>query len=120
MYLHCISTTICSMTAYNLGPLEQEVMNCLWKEKYLSVSEVHSCIKQKRKIAYTTVMTIMTRLTEKGFLTRKMEGKAYLYSPKKTKEQAAKGVISKIVNSLVDQYGREAVSAFTDELKRYK
>ena|SRR3989304_7609369 len=108
------------MTSYNLGPLEQEVMDCLWKEKNVSVSEIHQCIQKKRKIAYTTVMTIMMRLTEKGFLTRKLEGKAYVYSPKKSKEQTTKGVIKKIVDSLVDQYGKEAVSAFTDELKKYK
>ena len=108
------------MTSYNLGPLEQEVMDCLWKEKNVSVSEIHQCIQKKRKIAYTTVMTIMMRLTEKGFLTRKLEGKAYVYSPTKSKEQTTKGVIKKIVDSLVDQYGKEAVSAFTDELKKYK
>ena len=108
------------MTSYNLGPLEQEVMDCLWKEKNASVSDIHQCLQKERKIAYTTVMTIMTRLTEKGFLARKMEGKAYVYSPKKTKEQTAKGIVKKIVNSLVDQYGHEAVTAFTDEFKRHK
>ena len=108
------------MTSVNLGSLEQEVMACLWKEKKASVLNVHQCLQKKRKIAYTTVMTVMTRLTEKGFLTRKMEGKAYLYSPKRSKEQTAKGIVKKIVNSLVDQYGHEAVTAFTDELKRLK
>ena len=106
------------MTSYNLGPLEQEVMDCIWKEKEVTVSDIHACLKKRRKIAYTTVMTIMTRLAEKGFLARKMEGKAYVYTPKKTKEQTAKGVVKKIVNSLVDQYGQEAVTAFTDELKK--
>ena len=108
------------MTSYNLGPLEQEVMDCMWREKSNSVSDIHQCLQNKRKIAYTTVMTIMTRLTEKGFLTRKLKGKAYLYSPKITKEQTAKHVIKNIVNSLVNQYGHEAVTAFTDELKRHK
>ncbi len=108
------------MASYNLGPLEQEVMDCIWEEKEVSVSDIHACLKKRRKIAYTTVMTIMTRLAEKGFLTRTMEGKAYVYLPKKTKEQTAKGVIKKIVDSLVDQYGKEAVTAFTDEIKKYK
>ena len=108
------------MSTQNLGPLEQEIMGCLWKEKNVSVSDVHKCLQKKRKIAYTTIMTIMTRLTEKGFLTRKMKGKAYVYSPKKTKEQTAKGVVKKIVNSLVDQYGHGAVTALTDELKKRK
>ena len=64
----------------------------------------------------------MTRLTEKGLLIRKKQGKAFLYSPRRTKEQTAKAMIGKIVDSLVDQFGEEAVVAFSDEmeLKRRK
>jgi len=108
------------MTKYSLGPLEQEIMNCLWKTTDCKVHDVHKCLLKKRKIAYTTVMTIMTRLTQKGLLTRKKIGKAYLYSPKKTRKKTVKTVINKIVNSLIDQYGEEAVAAFTDELKEHE
>jgi predicted transcriptional regulator len=108
------------MTTYNLGPLEQEVMDCVWRDEEVTVREVYSCIKKSRKIAYTTVMTIMTRLTDKGFLARKKQGKAFLYSPKKSKEQTAKTMIGKIVDSLVDQFGEEAVVAFSDELVHKK
>lgn len=108
------------MTSYNLGPLEQEVMDCVWRDKEVSVRDVYSCLKKSRKIAYTTVMTIMTRLTEKRFLARKKTGKAFLYTPKKTKEQTAKTMIGKIVDSLVDQFGEEAVVAFSDELEHIK
>ncbi len=108
------------MATYNLGPLEQEVMDCVWRDEAVSVRDVHSCLKKTRKIAYTTVMTIMTRLTDKGLLKRKIRGKAFIYSPKKTKEQTAKSMIGKIVDSLVDQFGEEAVVAFSDELENKK
>ncbi len=108
------------MNSYNLGPLEQEVMDCVWREESVSVRDVHSCLKKSRKIAYTTVMTIMTRLTDKGFLMRKRQGKAFFYSPKKTKEQTAKTMIRRIIDSLVDQFGEEAVIAFSDELELKK
>ncbi len=108
------------MSTYTLGPLEQEVMDCVWRDKVVSVRDVHSCLINSRKIAYTTVMTIMTRLTRKGFLKRKIKGKAFLYSPKKTKEQTAKTMIGKIVDSFVDQFGEEAVVAFSDELEHKK
>ncbi len=108
------------MASYNLGPLEKEVMDCIWRDEEVSVRDVYSCLKESRKIAYTTVMTLMTRLTDKGFLIRKKQGKAYLYSPKKTKEQTAKTMIGKIVDSLVDQFGEEAVVAFSDELENKK
>ena len=108
------------MSSYNLGPLEQEVMDCVWREDVVSVRDVHSCLKKSRRIAYTTVMTVMTRLTEKGFLLRKRQGKAFLYSPKKTKKQTAKTMIGKIIDSLVDQFGEEAMVAFSDELELKK
>lgn len=108
------------MTTYNLGPLEQEVMDCVWRDEEVTVRDVYSCLRGKRKIAYTTIMTIMGRLTEKGFLSRKRKGKAFLYYPEKTKEQTAKTMIGKIIDSLVDQFGEEAVVAFTDELENKK
>ena len=108
------------MASYNFGPLERDVLDCIWREEEVSVREVHSCLMKSRKIAYTTVMTIMKRLTDKGLLTRKKQGKAYLYSSKRTKEQTAKTVIGKIVNSLIDQFGEEAVVAFSDELELKK
>ena len=105
---------------YNLGPLEREIMESIWDTKQITVREAHLRLKKKRDIAYTTVMTVMARLVDKGFLTRKKPGKAYLYLPKKTKGQTAKSEIKRIVDLLVDQYGKEAVTAFTDELKKHK
>jgi predicted transcriptional regulator len=104
----------------SLGPLEKNVMDCVWREEIVSVKDVHSCLKKSRKIAYTTVMTVMTRLTEKGLLKRKKHGKAFIYSPKRTREQTAKKMIGKIIDSLVDQFGEEAVVAFSDELEHQK
>lgn len=95
-------------------------MDCLWEGGGKKVSDVLKCLKKKRQVAYTTVMTVMTRLTKKGFLTREKHGRAFLYFPKKTKEQTAKNAVKRILNSLVDQFGQEAVSAFSDELKKYK
>jgi len=108
------------MNFYNMGPLEQEVMEYVWGKREASVSDVHKHFKRSRKIAYTTLMTVMARLVDKGYLTRKKQGKAYLYYPKKTKGQTAKGEIKRIVDSLVDHYGKEAVTAFTDELKKHR
>jgi predicted transcriptional regulator len=108
------------METYKLGPLEQKVMECVWKMEKVCVKDVYSCLRKRRKIAYTTVMTVMTRLAKKGFLTRRLQGRAYLYSSQKSKEQTAKSIVKRFLHSLVDQYGKEAITAFTDELKKYK
>jgi len=101
---------------FSLGPLEKEIMDCLWGNKGETVREVHDCFKGKREIAYTTVMTIMTRLTKKGYLERKRKGRAYVYSPKKTKKQAARAIVGRALNLLVEQFGEEAIIAFNDEV----
>lgn len=108
------------MASYNLGPLEKEVMDCIWERGDASVGEIQNCLKKSRKIAYTTVMTIMTRLEKKGFLTRVKKGRFYIYTPRESKSKTAKGVVKNILDSLVNQYGEEAVTAFTDELRKYK
>ena len=109
------------MRSYNLGPLEQEIMRFLWIKKNASVSQVHKHIKINRNsVAYTTVMTIMGRLNQKGLLERKLIGKAYIYSPKISKEQTLKSIVKKTISSLVNQYGHEAMTAFTSEIKRHK
>ena len=64
-----------------LGPLETEIMQLLWQEERSTVKKVHRRLSQQREIAYTTVMTTMSRLAEKGVLNRHREGLAYVYTP---------------------------------------
>ena len=68
-----------------LGPLEQEVMDAVWK---LSAANVRDVVGQmERPLAYTTVMTTLDRLYKKGLLTREMTDRAFLYSPMLTREK---------------------------------
>jgi predicted transcriptional regulator len=64
-----------------LGPLETEIMQILWKEGASTVKKVHRKLAQQRDIAYTTVMTTMSRLADKGMLQRERDGLAYVYTP---------------------------------------
>ncbi len=65
-----------------LGPLEQEVMDAVWK---LSAANVRDVVGQmERPLAYTTVMTTLDRLYKKGLLSRETTERAFLYSPKLT------------------------------------
>ena len=106
------------MSKFLLGPLEQEVMDCVWRDKKVTVRDVYSCIRSRRKIAYTTVMTILARLVSKGFLLRKKQGKAYLYYSKKSKRESIRMIINKVMNSFIDQFGEEAIVAFSDEVEK--
>lgn len=102
----------------SLGPLEKDVLNLIWNEKCQTVREVVKKLQEERKIAYTTVMTIMSRLVEKELLERKKQGKTYLYFPTTTKQQTLKTVISQTISMFVDKFGDEALATFIDEADR--
>jgi len=62
-----------------LTPLELDIMKAVWQKPSSSVKDVQAAIRPHRKLAYTTVMTLLHRLFQKGFLTRKLKARAHLY-----------------------------------------
>jgi predicted transcriptional regulator len=67
------------VAGHRIGALEAEVLGHLWEAtEPLSVRDIMSRLKGRRR-AYTTVMTVLTRLYEKGLVERVLSGKAYLY-----------------------------------------
>jgi predicted transcriptional regulator len=71
--------------AATLGPLELELMQILWSHGESNVREVTS--RLPRLLAYTTVMTTLDRLYKKGFLDRRMPDRAFVYSPRFSREE---------------------------------
>lgn len=102
-----------------LGNLQSEVMEILWQSQTpVSVRFVTEILQKKRKIAYTTVMTIMTRLVEKGVLNRKLSGVSYLYQPKVEREQFIAKSVHSIFTTTVLSLGQEAVTHFIKEIQK--
>lgn len=68
------------MKAIPLGKTELEVLQIVWELEEATVNDVRNRILEKRQVAYTTIMTVMKNLTEKGALKYRKEGNAYVYS----------------------------------------
>jgi predicted transcriptional regulator len=69
-----------------LGELEDAVMTRVWQwNRPVTVREVLEDLRQERSIAYTTVMTVMDNLRQKGWLRREAEGRAYRYEAVSTR-----------------------------------
>ena len=68
----------------HLGPLEIDVMESMWSFGASNVRDVVG--RLERKLAYTTVMTTLDRLYKKGLLDREMSDRAFVYSPKVTRD----------------------------------
>ena len=104
-----------------LGPLEADVLNAVYEiGKPIRVREVYEKLKGERKIAYTTVMSTMNTLFEKGILDRKVtEGRGgllYVYWPKMTRSEIERSAVKHILDSLVKNFG-EAVTSYLVEMK---
>jgi predicted transcriptional regulator len=98
-----------------LGPLEAEVLNTVFEKKTpVRVREVYEELKKKRKIAYTTVMSTMSTLFEKGLLDRRIEkgrgGLLYVYWPRMSKKEIEHSVVSQVIDSLVKNFGDSVTS----------
>jgi predicted transcriptional regulator len=64
-----------------LTPLELDIMKAVWKRSPITVRDVQEAIRPVRRLAYTTVMTIMDRLYHKGFLDRELRARTHYYEP---------------------------------------
>jgi predicted transcriptional regulator len=65
----------------DLSRLELECMKAIWLEAAVTVLQVQASLKEKRPLAYTTILTVLDRLAKKGALQRVKKGKAYYYEP---------------------------------------
>lgn len=100
-----------------LGPLEAEVMEIVWDRREATVRDVHRALAEKRSIAYTTVMTTMGRLSEKGILRRVEDQPAHHYFPLVTREQYASSTVKSVVDWLVNHFRDPAVAYFIDKVE---
>ena len=100
----------------HLGPLEQAVMKLAWSRKQITAREILEELKHERSIAYTTVITIMTRLVKKDYLSEvERRGRAIVFQAVGNQETAMKKIIKRTFHALVDQFGEEVIAAFVDE-----
>src|SRR5512147_2191369 len=80
-----------------LTPQELEIMKVVWSRGHATVRDVYEDILEKRKIAYTTVMTMMNVLEKKGHLKKKAEGRSFLYRPTRPQRQVVGSMVRDFV-----------------------
>lgn len=93
-------------------------MDVVWRMRVATVRDVVTALSADGESAYTTVMTIMTRLTQKGLLKRKSDRRAYVYTPAIEKDAYIEAISRGRVRGLIEQFGDVAVAQFAEELER--
>jgi len=93
----------------SLGSLESEVMQVIWNKRRVTVRDILNILKNERAIAYTTVMTVMDHLYQKGFLEREKIKKSYYYFPIIKRSDTVSISLSQLFTDLISDYGRDKI-----------
>jgi predicted transcriptional regulator len=113
-----------------IGSLEADILAIVWELDRATVRDVYEILRERRQIAYTTVMTVMNNLTKKDLLAQDKSAIAYVYTPKMAGTEVATTILDSVVQRLMRGQPNVAVSHLlglgkdltpeqADELKRY-
>src|ERR1700692_3912421 len=81
-----------------LTPQELEIMKVVWTAGASTVRGVYEALLERRKIAYTTVMTMMNILEQKGYLKKTQKDRAYVYQATRPQKQVIRGMVREFVD----------------------
>ena len=77
-------------------------MKVVWRLEQATVRDVYESLRERRQIAYTTVMTVMNVLEGKGYLRKAKKDRAYVYRPARPQQQVVGQMVSDFVNRVFD------------------
>jgi predicted transcriptional regulator len=100
-----------------LGPLESDIMEVVWDRGEVTVRAVHQSLESHRSIAYTTVMTTLGRLADKGLVRRIEDQPAHRYSALISRDEYARSTVKSVVDWLVTRFPDPAVTYFLDRVE---
>ncbi len=106
----------------SISNLEADIMKIVWERKKVTVREVHEYMlrkeienKKEGFIPYTTVMSTMTTLAEKGLLKQDKSSKTYIYSAAVNNKELSKSIIKSVAEKLLEESSSKMVSHFLSD-----
>ena len=103
-----------------LTPLELDIMEIIWNLRKATVRQVHEALREDRGLAYTTVMTVMSTLEQKGHLRRTLKGRAYLYQPTRSRKAAISAQVQDFLDRVFDGSAKPLVLSLVQSKKLSK
>jgi len=85
-----------------LGAQELAIMKVVWRLKDVSVREMYETLRERRPVAYTTVMTMMNTLEGKGYLKKELDGRAFRYRPAVPERRVVTRMVKEFVERVFD------------------
>src|SRR5262249_13600179 len=100
-----------------LTPQELAIMKVVWKLQSATVRDVYEQLRSKRDIAYTTVLTMMKILEQKGYVKKSRAEKAFVYRAAKPRAQVIGGMVREFVDRVFDGASRPMLLHLVKEAK---
>ena len=101
-----------------LGELQAEVMATFWEKSDGTVRDVVEQLngRRRKKLAYTTVLTLVSRLWSRGLLARESEGRGFRYRPAKSRDELLADLSDELIDRLFSDFGEIAVARLGTKL----
>jgi predicted transcriptional regulator len=87
-----------------MGPTEARLMEIAWSKESLTVKQALFHLGESNRLAYTTVMTVLSRLADKQFLSREKAGRTFVYRPTVNKETFLKTRVGTVSDCLAKNF----------------
>lgn len=100
-----------------LTPAQLEIMGLFWQEGELNVAQVWKTLNQRRSIARNTVQTTLTRLVDKGWLTSRAEGRAFIFRPTRGQRTTLRHLVNELLDNAFEGSASGLVIALLDARK---
>jgi predicted transcriptional regulator len=96
-------------------PAELEVLQLLWERGPSTVREVMDALNRRRRRAYTSVMSLLGVMADKGLLKRRLKGRAYLYEARVDREKTVGQMLQDLLGRAFDGSAAALVARLLDE-----
>ncbi len=98
-------------------PAELEILQVLWEKGPMTVREVLGALKVSRRRAYTSVMSLMNVMAEKGLLSRAPQGRAFVYDAKVTRRRTRSRMLGDMLDRVFDGSARLMVAHLLEQAR---
>ena len=98
-----------------LGRIELQIMNVVWDREKATVYDVKEALSQGRKPAYSTILTMMRNLENKGYLTHDVDDRTYVYRPLVSRQTARRGMLGDLLERLFEGSPALLMSSLVEE-----
>ncbi len=92
-------------------------MEIIWRRGQATVRDVFTILSRRREIAYTTVKTVMERLSAKKLLNQLKQSNAFVYTPSLSKESFTRSTIKEILSGLLEDFYEPVTTQFIDSME---